>query len=186
MFFVGIDLGGTKISAGIVDSSGMLINKSYIKTKHHRESNAVINDMAMLAKKVIFDAGINEKDIIGIGIGIPGTINTQNGIIYNCNYVDLGDGMLSAKFRKHLDLPVFIENDGSTAAWAEHIVGSAKDANHSITITLGTGIGGGIIINNSIYRGYNGIAGEIGHMVINTEGLPCICGRRKGCWEEYA
>jgi glucokinase len=184
LYYVGVDIGGTKIAAGIVDSSGNLMYKDSIRTDRTLESDIVISNLAAFVKKVIADAGFESKNILGVGIGIPAAANSKTHTIYNCNYVNLGNNLIE-EFRKHIDLPVFVENDGNATAYAEYVDGEAKGLNPSLTITLGTGIGGGVIIDGQIFSGFNGSAMEIGHMVIVRGGLKCVCGR-SGCWEKYA
>lgn len=185
MFYIGIDLGGTKIAAGIVDENGRLYSKEQISTQREKSGETVIESMSELARRAVSSANLSLSQIETVGIGIPATISADRKIIYNCNYVALDGLDIVASFQKHLKLPVYVDNDGNAAAWAEHIAGSAKGVDNSITITLGTGVGGGIVANNSIFRGFNGTAGEVGHMVIKTMGRRCVCDRR-GCWEEYA
>jgi glucokinase len=185
MYYIGIDLGGTKIAAGLVDEKGVLIHKDSIPTKREREYGEIIKDMAMLSLKVIKDSGYDIKDIKSIGIGSPGTPNSKDGIlVYNCN-LGFRNVPVRTEMQKYIDLPVYLENDANCAALAESVAGAAKDVDDSITITLGTGIGGGIILNRKIFSGFNNAASEIGHTVIISDGEQCNCGR-KGCWEAYA
>lgn len=185
MYYIGIDLGGTKIAAGVVDENGVLVHKDSVPTKRGRESGEIIKDMAMLSLKVIKDSGLDLKDIKSIGVGSPGTPDSRNGIlVYNCN-LGFKNVPIRAEMQKYINLPVYLDNDANCAALAESVAGAAKDVSDSITITLGTGIGGGIIINNKIYSGFNNAASEIGHSVIISDGVQCNCGR-KGCWEAYA
>jgi len=185
MYYLGVDLGGTNIAAGIVDYDGKIIYKESIPTLNQREHTEIVNDMAALSKKVIRDAGLEPKDIESIGIGVPGIADQNNGtIIYTCN-IKFHNVPIRKMLQKYIDLPVYVENDANCAALAESIAGAAKDAESSVTITLGTGIGGGIVIGGRIYSGFNCAGGELGHMVISMDGNQCTCGR-KGCWETYA
>ncbi len=185
-YYVGIDLGGTNIAAGVVDQNGKIITKSSVPTMASDGVDAIVKNMATVCKTVISDAKLDIDDIESIGIGTPGTLDIKNGIVeYAAN---LGfkntplTKMLSEYFPKK---PIYIENDANVAALAESIAGSAKGTNDSIIITLGTGVGGGIIIGGKIYSGFNGRGGEIGHIGIMVDGWQCTCGR-KGCWESYA
>ena len=141
--------------------------------------------MAMLALKVIGDAGIDIKDVKSIGIGSPGTPNNRDGILVYNNNLNFRNVPVRAEMQKHISLPVYLDNDANCAALAESVAGAAKDAKDSITITLGTGVGSGVVINGKIYSGFNYAAAEIGHTVIMVDGELCTCGR-KGCWEAYA
>ncbi len=185
MYYVGIDLGGTNIAAGVVDENGVLLNKDSVPTKRERQYQEIIKDMAQLAIKVIKDKGLDIKDIKSIGIGSPGTPDAKKGIlVYSCN-LNFDNTPIRDEMQKYVDLPIYLENDANCAALAESIAGAAKDVNDSIAITLGTGIGGGIVINKKIYSGFNYAGSEIGHTVIVSDGVQCTCGR-KGCWEAYA
>ncbi|HEY9060274.1 MAG TPA: ROK family protein [Pseudobacteroides sp.] len=185
MYYVGIDLGGTNIAAGIVDENGVLIHKDSVPTKRERPYQKIIKDMAQLALKVIKDKGLELKDVKSIGIGSPGTPDSKKGIlVYNCN-LNFNNTPIRDEMQKYIDLPIYLENDANCAALAESVAGAAKDVDDCIAITLGTGIGGGIVINKKIYSGFNYAGSEIGHMVIVSDGVQCTCGR-KGCWESYA
>ncbi len=185
MYYVGIDLGGTNIAAGLVDENGKVLHKDSVPTLREREYPEIIKDMAMLSLKVIKDAGLEVKDVKSIGIGSPGTPNKKEGILIYANNLKFRNVPMRAEMQKYIDLPVIIDNDANCAALAESVSGAARDANHSITITLGTGLGGGIVIDKKIYSGFNYAGGELGHIVIVSGGEPCTCGR-KGCWEMYA
>ncbi len=185
MYYVGIDLGGTNIAAGIVDEKGLLLHKDSVPTKRERSYQEIIKDMAQLALKVIKDKGLELKDVKSIGIGSPGTPDSKKGIlVYSCN-LNFDNAPVRDEMQKYIDLPIYLENDANCAALAESIAGAAKDVDDSIAITLGTGIGGGIVIGKKIYSGFNFAGSEIGHTVIVSDGVQCTCGR-KGCWEAYA
>lgn len=184
MYYIGIDLGGTKIAAGLVDESGKIILKDSVPTLREREYPEIVKDMALLAKKIIEDAKIDIKDVKSIGIGAPGTPDTKNGILVYANNLKFRNVPMRAEMQKHIDLPIYIDNDANCAAWAESVAGAAKGYSNSMTITLGTGIGGGIILNGEIYPGFNGAAAEVGHILIMSGGELCTCGRY-GCWEAY-
>ncbi len=185
MYYIGIDLGGTNIAAGITDERGCIIRKDSVPTLREREYGPIIKDMAMLALKVAKDAGIPLCEVKSIGIGAPGTPDTKNGRIIYANNLKFRNAPVRDEMQKYVDLPIYIDNDANCAALAESVAGAAKDAQHSITITLGTGLGGGIVIDRRIYSGFNDAGGELGHMVIVVDGEECTCGRR-GCWEAYA
>ncbi len=185
MYYVGIDLGGTNIAAGVVDENGRIIHKDSVPTLREREYPEIIKDMAMLSLKVIRDAGLEVKDIKSIGIGSPGTPNKKDGILIYANNLKFRNVPMRAEMQKYINLPVIIDNDANCAALAESVSGAARDADHSIMITIGTGLGGGIVIDKKIYSGFNYAGGELGHTVIVSGGKLCTCGRR-GCWEMYA
>ena len=184
MYYIGIDLGGTNIAAGIVNEEGKIVLKESVPTLREREYSEIIKDMAMLSLKLIKDAGININEVKSIGIGAPGTPDNENGILVYANNLKFKNVPIRKEMQKYVDLPILIDNDANCAALAESVAGAAKGVKNSITITLGTGIGGGIVFEGKVYPGFNGAAAEVGHIVIESEGKLCTCGRR-GCWEAY-
>ncbi len=185
MYSFGIDLGGTAIKAAIVDKSGNIVVKDKTPTKSERGYEAVIKDMAYLCQDLLDKSKISLDEIDKIGVGCPGTPDKANGIlIYNNNL-----GMRNVNFRtelqKYFDLPVYIDNDANVAALAESVSGAAKDTGYSVTITLGTGVGSGVVIDKKLYSGFNYAASELGHHTLIMDGEPCTCGRL-GCYESYA
>ncbi|MEA4890818.1 MAG: ROK family protein [Clostridiaceae bacterium] len=184
-YFVGIDLGGTNIKAGIVNEKGEIIHKNRIKTRADRDQLEIIHDMGMLARQVIEEAGLTQADVLAIGIGSPGTPNNEAGTLIYANNLPFHQAPMRSEIRKVIDLPVFIDNDANVAALAESVAGASKGTNHSVAITLGTGVGGGVVINRRIYSGFNHAGCEVGHILVKAGGEPCTCGR-KGCFESYA
>ena len=182
--YIGIDLGGTNIAAGIVDENGNIICKGSVPTLRERGNDAIVADMAKLAISLVKEAGLEISDIKSVGIGCPGTIDNDNGIVVFSNNIVMEKYPLVAKFREHLDLPVNIENDANAAAYGEYIF-TARDKKSFVLITLGTGVGGGIIIDGKLWRGFNCAGAELGHSTIIMNGKPCTCGK-KGCFEAYA
>ena len=182
--YIGIDLGGTNIAAGIVDENGNIICKGSVPTLRERGNDAIVADMANLAIKLVKEAGLEISDIKSVGIGCPGTIDNDNGVVVFSNNIVMEKYPLVAKFREHLDLPVNIENDANAAAYGEYIF-TARDKKSFVLITLGTGVGGGIIIDGKLWRGFNCAGAELGHSTIIMNGKPCTCGK-KGCYEAYA
>lgn len=185
MLYVGVDLGGTNIAAGIVDKEGRILLKKSVPTLRQRKPEAIIQDMCKLIDSLIGERGLTYGDIESIGIGSPGLHDRQNGVtIYNSN-LGFRNVPVRDMVQKHIDKPVYIENDANCAAIAESVAGAARGEEHAVVITIGTGIGGGVIINRKLYAGFNGAGGELGHAVIALDGEPCSCGRR-GCWEVYS
>lgn len=183
-YYVGIDLGGTNIKAGIVDSEGKMLNKKSIKTNADRPMEEIITDMGKLAVDVISDAGLVNNQVKAIGIGSPGTPDNEAGVLVYSNNLPFNMAPMREIIKKVVDLPVYIDNDANCAGMAEAIAGAAKGAKDSVTITLGTGIGAGVIINGRIYSGFNQAGSEFGHTVLVSGGQQCSCGR-KGCFEAY-
>lgn len=183
-YYVGIDLGGTNIKAGIVDSEGKMLNKKSIKTNADRPMEEIITDMGKLAVDVISDAGLANDQVKAIGIGSPGTPDNEAGVLVYSNNLPFNMAPMREIIKKVVDLPVYIDNDANCAGMAEAVAGAAKGAKDSVTITLGTGIGAGVIINGRIYSGFNQAGSEFGHTVLVSGGQQCSCGR-KGCFEAY-
>lgn len=185
MYSIGVDLGGTNICVGLVDENGNIISKLSTPTIKERDNDLIIKDIALMSNKIIEDNKIEKENIKCIGIGCPGLIDTKNGIVvYSCN-LGFNNINLAQKINKLTDIPTFIENDANCAALGEGLFGGGRGFFNSITVTLGTGVGGGIIIEKKIYHGaFNG-GTEIGHMIIKAGGEECGCGK-KGCWEAYA
>ncbi len=184
-YFIGIDLGGTNIKAGVVNENYEIISKATCKTNLPRPAEDICADMAKVSLEAVEKAGLTVDDIECIGIGTPGIANSAEGIIEYSNNLGFDNVPVVELMRKHIDKPVYVENDANAAAYGEFVAGAAKGANNAVAITLGTGVGGGIIINGKIYSGSNFAGAEIGHMVIEVDGPQCTCGR-KGCFEVFS
>ncbi len=185
MVYIGIDLGGMSIKAGIVDKQGKILIKDKVPTKADRHYSEIILDMATLIKKLLNDSHITIDDVLGIGIGSPGTPDSKSGVLVFSNNLHFYNVPIREELKRYYDVPIYLENDANVAALAESEFGASKNVENSVMITLGTGIGGGIIINNRIYGGFNSAASELGHMIIVHDGILCSCGQ-KGCFEKYA
>ncbi len=185
MYNIGIDLGGTNIKVGVVDENYNIVGRSNIKTNLPRPSEEIVDSIVEGVKLACEDAKIAVSDVNSIGIGTPGTANRNTGVVlYSCNlgFNNFGlGGMLSEK----LGTEVFVENDANAAAFGEVVNGAGKGYKNVVVITLGTGVGGGIIIDGKIYTGFNFCGAELGHSVIEYNGRQCGCGR-KGCFEAYS
>lgn len=184
-YYIGVDLGGTNIVAGVVDENYRIISKASTKTKAPRSGEEICKDIVAIIMQATVSAGISLSDIESIGIGTPGIANSENGVIeYSCNLGFFNFEMVRI-MREMIDLPVYIENDANAAAYGEFLAGSAKHAKDAVCITLGTGVGGGIIIDGKIYSGFNFAGAELGHTVVDPNGPECGCGR-KGCFEVFS
>lgn len=184
-YYVGIDLGGTNIVAGVVDENYNIIHKASVKTNRPRPEKEIADDMAKVALQAIAEANLTVDDVEWIGIGTPGIANSKDGIIeYSCN---LGfDNTPMVKYiQEHINKPVYVENDANAAAYGEYVAGAGKGHNSLVCITLGTGVGGGVVTDGKILTGFNFAGAELGHMVIEADGVQCSCGR-KGCFEAYS
>mgnify|MGYP000004721697 FL=1 len=185
MKYVGVDIGGTNLKAGLVDENGVLLATQKMKVASIADDEGLAWTVASLVQELARTVNIPVSDVASVGVGVPGTVEIRSGSInYTCN-LPLRNVPLRKLFHRYLSIPLYIENDANCAALAEYLVGAGRDSKRFVTVTLGTGVGAGIVHNGKIYHGANGMAGEVGHMVIQRDGLPCPCGRR-GCWEQYA
>ena len=187
-YYIGIDLGGTNIVAGLVDENYQILKKVSRKTNRPRPAEESAADMAACALDAIKEAGLTKDQVEWIGIGTPGIANAATGIIEYSNNLGFKDTPMVKYITEFIgrdDTPVFIENDANAAAYGEYVAGAAKGSKNAVCITLGTGVGGGIIIDGKIYAGSNFAGAEIGHTVIEVDGAQCSCGR-KGCFEAYS
>ena len=185
MKYVGVDIGGTNLKAGLVDENGVLLATQKMKVASIADDDGLAWTVASLVQELAHTVNISVSDVASVGVGVPGTVEIRSGSInYTCN-LPLRNVPLRKLFHRYLSIPLYIENDANCAALAEFLVGAGRDSKRFVTITLGTGVGAGIVHNGKIYHGANGMAGEVGHLVIQRGGLPCPCGRH-GCWEQYA
>jgi glucokinase len=186
MYYIGVDLGGTNIAAGIVNDKFEIVKKGSTPTKPERGADAIIEDMGALCVKLVEECGLTLDDIEYAGIATPGTANSETGVVEYSNNIPFRNYPIADKLSALIGgKKVYIENDANAAAKAEAIAGVAKDAKYSVMITLGTGLGGGIVIDGKVYSGFNFAGAELGHTVIEKGGRQCTCGRR-GCWEAYS
>ena len=186
MYYIGIDLGGTNIAAGIVDENYKIVAKGSVPTGAERDGKLVIKDMADLCAKLVSDAGLKFDDIEYAGIASPGTVNPETGYIEYANNLNFKDFPIAEILMSYIPVKkVYVENDANAAAKGEAVAGAAKGVSDAVMITLGTGVGVGIIIDGKVYSGFNHAGGELGHTVIEYNGRPCSCGRH-GCWEAYS
>ena len=186
MYRIGIDLGGTNIAAAIVNENFEIVKKLSVPTGAQREASLIMDDMAALCKNVCAEAGIAIEDIEAVGIASPGVANHDAGIVeYSCN-LPFRKFPICKELSDRIGVKnIHVENDANAAAWGEAVAGAAKGTKNSVMITLGTGVGGGVIIDGKVFSGFNYAGAELGHIVIEVDGRPCGCGRR-GCWEAYS
>lgn len=185
MIYIGIDVGGMSIKAGIVDEEGNILFKQTCPTGVERGYEAVIRDIADMGLSAVSKSGHAMEEVRSIGIGIPGIMNPLTGIVPLCTNLHWQDVPLMAELRKYTDLPIYVDNDATVAGLAESVKGVSAGCRGSVFVTLGTGVGGGVILNGRVFSGHHGCATEIGHMVTVDGGELCSCGQR-GCWERYA
>ena len=185
MVYVGIDLGGTNIAAGVVDENGKLLNKVSCPTGVERGHEAVIADMAAMAKKAIEESDYTMDDLKAVGIGLPGILVPDTGVAPFCTNLGWHQVPLIDLMRTHIDVPIYGGNDATVAALAESVSGVSAGYASSVFLTLGTGVGGGLVFDGKVYSGPHGVGSELGHMIVAIDGELCSCGNR-GCWERYA
>ena len=183
MIYIGVDLGGTNIAVGLVDEEGKILLKGSTPTLLERGPEPIIQDMGKLALELLEKGGYTIDDVASIGVGVPGVTNPETGVISFCTNLRWHNVPLTEILSKIIDKPIYIENDATVAALAESVAGVSKGLKNSIFLTLGTGVGGGIIIDGKIYAGTHHVGSELGHMTINVEGIRCTCGN-VGCWEQ--
>ena len=183
-YSIGLDLGGTNLRAAAVDRSGKMLDKVSGKTQYSEGREAIIHDMVEAIEVMRHKFG--KENLSGIGIGVPGFISLKEGVIKNCNNIQtLENFPIRDEIGKRLETTVILENDANAAALGEKWIGAGRDVDDLVMLTLGTGIGGGIISGGKVLRGVNGMAGELGHITAVPYGNPCGCGNR-GCVEKHA
>ena len=186
MYRLGIDLGGTNIAVGLVNERYELVKKMSTPTLAQRAPEAIIDDMAAVCKKLLAECDLSTSDIESIGIASPGIANSKTGIIEYANNLPFKNFPIAKMLSDRLGVSnIKVANDANAAALGEAVAGAAKGSEASVMITLGTGVGGGVIIDGKLLAGFNFAGGELGHMVIEAGGVPCSCGRC-GCWESYS
>jgi glucokinase len=183
---LGIDLGGTKILAAVVDPEGHIIAESKTKTKAEKGPEAVTERIAETAQEAVRQAGLRWAEVQGVGIGVPGPMNPETGVIYRppnlpgWDEVDLGP-----RLSKALGVPVFLENDVNLGTLGEHTFGAGRGTRDMVGVFVGTGVGGGLILDGKLRSGFRHAAAEVGHMIVLADGPVCGCGKR-GCLESVA
>ena len=184
-YYIGIDLGGTFIKGGICDDLGNIIVSDKVPTETEKGAEVVMDNISNLALSLLEKAGLSKSDVEGLGMGVPGMIDGKNGVVIFSNNFNWVDIKICEGIKKRIGLDAVISNDANVAALGEAVFGSGKEFDDMILLTLGTGVGGGIIVDNQLIEGNKGAGAELGHAVIEVDGEQCTCGR-KGCLEAYA
>ena len=182
MFSIGIDIGGMSIKVGLVDANGTIVAKNVVKTA--KTADICISNMVAQINQLLSDNNLIVRDFKGLGIGCPGAVSSDSGVVNflpNLGWINIP---LRERLQNYFNLPIKISNDANVATLAEVLYGSAKEFSTAIMFTLGTGVGGGIVIDNKLYEGTNGRGAELGHCTLILNGKPCTCGRN-GCVEAY-
>ena len=182
---LGVDIGGTNIAVGIVNDEGNILAAGSRPTKPERRYELIAKDIAEISIELIKRSNLNIKDIKSMGIGVPGVADSQRGVVIRAVNLFWTKVPLAKEIKKYIDLPIYMDNDANVAALAEGVFGAGRGSKSSVTITLGTGVGSGFILEGKIYNGAHHFAPEIGHIVIGDNGIRCNCGKI-GCLETYA
>ena len=185
MYRVGIDLGGTNIATGVVDENCQIIGRAVLKTNPQKGVEAILDSLEQSVYLAVKDAGLTMADIEEVGIGSPGQIDTEEGIIVSACNLGAKNMVVTPILGQRLGKKVYIRNDADAGLIGEYIAGAGKNAKILVLITLGTGIGSSVLINGKPFNGFNHVGVELGHMCIDMCGKECACGSQ-GCWEVYA
>ena len=184
MVYIGIDVGGTGVQVGVVNEQGEIIAKDSFPTGVGRPYQEMIRDMADCTRSAVAKAGLTIDDVKAVGVGIPGIGDNKTGHVIFCTNLGWRDVPLRAEYQQYIDKPVYIDNDATVAGLAESVAGVSANTDSSVFLTLGTGVGGGIVIHGKVWSGFHGVGSEIGHMILKVGGEPCTCGNH-GCVERY-
>jgi glucokinase len=181
---IGIDIGGTKVAGGVVDVEGVVTHRARRDTPHRSKSPSVVEGTILEVVAELMEVA-GPENVAAVGIGAAGFVAADRATVVFAPHLSWRHEPLREALQKRVPVPIFVDNDANAAAWAEWKFGAAQGESHVMMITLGTGIGGGILIDGQVQRGRFGIAGEFGHMQVVPAGHRCECGNR-GCWEQYA
>lgn len=185
MYYIGLDLGGTAIKGGILDENNAIVTRRSIPTEAEGGADHVIGRLAELARTLVSDAKLKEGDIGGVGVGTPGPVEPKSQVVLLAPNLKWKNVALGPDLRNQIGWPVQVVNDANAAGYGEFIAGVARDVDDMVLLTLGTGIGSGIVIGGKLFIGPHGAGAELGHSIIELNGHPCGCGQR-GCIEQYA
>lgn len=183
-YYLGLDVGGTNIVAGVVDSDFRILAKESIPTPAGESIEKITSDIAETGKRAIQKSGISPEDISSWGIGMPSCINPKTNLLVHANCFGWKNVPIYDYLKKHISKPIYIANDANSATYGETLAGAAGQYENVIMLTLGTGVGSGIIIDKKIYSGADNMGAELGHTKLVYNGTPCTCGQ-KGCLEAY-
>ena len=185
-YCIGIDLGGTNIAGGIADLDGKLLLTDSIKTGLPCPASDIADRIALLCRRMATALGLALSDAAWVGIGAPGSVDVDTGTVLYANNLEFDNVPLGQMIHERTGLPVYVDNDANVAAWGEYCAGAGKGSSSMVMVTLGTGVGGGVIVNGKVIDGTHGAGGEIGHITVNPhETAACGCGKH-GCLEQYS
>jgi len=181
---IGIDIGGTKVAGGVLDEQGAIVARARRDTPHRSKSPDVVEDTIVGVIEDLLDQTARE-DVVAVGVGAAGWVSADRATILFAPHLSWRNEPLQERLSTRVPVPVYVDNDANAAGWAEHRFGAGRGETHLMMITLGTGIGGALVMDGQVQRGRYGVAGEYGHMMVVPGGHRCECGNR-GCWEQYA
>ena len=181
---IGIDIGGTKVAGGVLDESGTIVHSARRDTPHRSKSPDVVEDTIVGVIEDLLGQTARE-DVVAVGVGAAGWVSADRATILFAPHLSWRNEPLQERLSTRVPVPVYVDNDANAAGWAEHRFGAGRGETHLMMITLGTGIGGALVMDGQVQRGRYGVAGEYGHMMVVPGGHRCECGNR-GCWEQYA
>ena len=184
MYYIGIDVGGTNLVAGLVDEKGHILDKVSHPVDKSMSSEDLCTELARLAMKVCEMGAVDYNQVEAVGVGLPGLVDNKTGMVLKTPNMNFSDTPFRELFQKVWNIPVFLGNDANCAAIGEYCAGAAKGCDPAVMVTLGTGIGGGLVAGGKLFTGYANSGMEVGHMIIQPNGVLCGCGNR-GCWEQY-
>ena len=186
MYKIGVDVGGMSVKIGLVDDNGNILAKKVIKTvKGIDKQVEFVTEIANVINLLISENKIDKSQVLGVGVGCPGTVDSTTGIVVFADNIKWEQLEVDAIIERVTGLKCFVANDADCATLGEMLYGSCKNDTDIVMLTLGTGVGGGLILNGKLYQGYKGMAAELGHTTLKYKGKKCNCGRR-GCFEQYA
>jgi len=185
LFRVGIDVGGKSVKCGVLDGANKIIVGRSAPTNPERPFEAVVADIGGLLRDTLAEAGVSEARCAGVGIGSPGIVDSERGVVLFAGNLFWDEAPLAAEMAKYTDLPIKTANDADCAALGECLAGAATGCRSAVLVTLGTGLGGGVVLNGKIFSGGLPGGAELGHLLLVKDGYPCTCGR-SGCYEAYA
>ena len=182
---VGVDIGGTNIKFGIIDENGKILLQKKIKTEPDRGSDVIVRSIIQGIDTILEKASLRHVDIRSVGLGVPGTADSNNGAVVYAPNLSWENVEIAKPIQQAINVPVYIVQDTRAAAWAEYLIGAGKGLRGVASVTLGTGLGCGMVFDGRIFYGALNTAGEFGHQIVELDGKLCNCGRR-GCLEAYA
>lgn len=184
MYYIGVDVGGTNLVAGLMNEDCEILDKASHLVDHSQTPEQLCGEIVRLAKQVCQSGGVTKKEVKAVGIGLPGQVNNKTGVVVRTPNMPFQNTPVRQLFQQQWDMPVFLGNDADCAAIGEYRSGAAKGCSPAVTVTLGTGIGAGMVVDGKLFTGIGGSGMEVGHMIIHPNGHLCGCGSR-GCWEQY-